>query len=98
MPEFLDRVGKIGVKTGQMIIKLGQAGDRTKIMAKVTADRESLEIPGHVLAQVGATALLPHQPGQQFGVPAYELGHLAGGRQGLGRTTSEGVSKVTEEP
>ena len=44
---------------------------------EVTADREPLEVPGHVLAQVGAAAGFAHQSGQQLGVPADHGHHLA---------------------
>ena len=40
--------------------------------AQLAADREALEVPGHVLAQVGAARALVGQRGQQLGMPAHD--------------------------
>ena len=74
--------------------------DQRQVTSQVAADREALEVPRDVLAELLAAALLPHVHDQQLGVPAHHRGHLTQAREArldLARR-GEGRREVAEEP
>ena len=50
--------GHVGRELRQQAVELGERGDHGQRPAQLAADREALEVPGHVLAQVGQPAPL----------------------------------------
>ena len=57
--------------------------DHRQRPAQLRADREALEVPGDVLAEVADALALGAQPlDEQLGVPAHHRGHLAQRRRG----------------
>ena len=67
--------------------------------AQLAADRESLEIPGDVLAEVDHAALLAEPVGQQLGVPVHRRARPRSrpGRLGV-PLAREGRGQVAEQP
>src|ERR671910_689171 len=42
----------LGVELRQQIVELSERGDHRQAASQLTADRKTLEVPGHVLAEV----------------------------------------------
>src|SRR4051794_8944901 len=96
--ELADRERLLGVKPGQLGVQVREGAHQTEAAADVTADREALQVPGHVLAQLGAAVPLVTQTDQQLGMPANHGRHLAERGQGSAGPAGEGVRQVSEQP
>src|SRR3954451_18524987 len=68
--ELADRERLLRVQAGQLGVEVRKGARQTQAAADVAADREALEVPGHVLPQLGAAVPLVGQPDQQLRMPA----------------------------
>src|SRR3954447_6002779 len=83
---------------GEQLRELIEAADHRQRPPDVGADRETLEVPGDVLAEVGTAVALALLLAQQFGVPVHDPGDLTEGRQGPTRLPGERGGQIAEEP
>src|SRR4051794_37046642 len=74
-----DCVGErlVGIQLGQQVVQSGPARSLRHRAAQRAADRESLEIPGDVLAKIGDTANLADPLGEQLRMLAHDCGDFS---------------------
>ena len=81
VPSWSSGYGSDGSSSGEQLVERRVRRHRAEPLAHDRADREALEVPGHVLAELDAAALLAEPLAQQLGVPAHDGGDLAERRQ-----------------
>jgi hypothetical protein len=98
--ELGDGEGLGGVEAGEQGVQRRQGVDERQRVAEGAAGTEALEVPGDVLAELRAAALLAHVLAQQLGVAAHHLPYLAQRREHrrLRPTRRERRGQVAEQP